>query len=492
MKKIFSLILTVALAASLIITAFAASEYSITVNNQADNVSIIGNTYSAYKVFNVNYNEDKTAFSYTVSDEFAALSYSGKTGSDLIDLIATFENNSDELNAFADAAYAYAVANSIAAAGSVKATAETGNVIELASAGYYLVYGQADAADASETTAKITAACSLTTIKPTSEINVKADAPTIDKIIVDADDGVGKGTSVNVGDTVSFRLDSKVPDMTGYATYKFIVHDTMSAGLSFDASSVAVTVAGAEVAFDIDTSTDETFVLTVSDLTQYSKGDAIVITYSAVLNDSALTTSVESNTVKLEYSNNPYDENSTTKTPEKTTFVYDFNILIDKYNEADESVKLEGAKFILTKKDADKTLYYFWNDTDKKVEWKESEDDATVITTDENGAGTFYGVEAGEYQLTETEAPNGYNKLNAPIDVTITATYAEDGTIASTNAVISETQYVLEAGVANASGSELPATGGRGTVLFYIIGGILLVGASVLLITKACTKKDEN
>ena len=313
MKKIFSLILTVALAASLIITAFAASEYSITVNNQADNVSIIGNTYSAYKVFNVNYNEDKTAFSYTVSDEFAALSYSGKTGSDLIDLIATFENNSDELNAFADAAYAYAVANSIAAAGSVKATAETGNVIELASAGYYLVYGQADAADASETTAKITAACSLTTIKPTSEINVKADAPTIDKIIVDADDGVGKGTSVNVGDTVSFRLDSTVPEMTGYATYKFIVHDTMSAGLTFNASSVAVTVAGAEVAFDIDTSTDETFVITIADLTQYNKGDAIVITYTAVLNNAALTTTVESNTVKLEYSNNPYDENSTTK-----------------------------------------------------------------------------------------------------------------------------------------------------------------------------------
>lgn len=483
MKKVLALVITVMTIMTLSIGVFAASEYSITVNNTAENVSIVGNDYSAYKLFNVVYNDDKTAFNYSVTDSFKDFSYNGKSGSELVDYVGTLASNSDEIDAFAEAVYSYINENSIAAAGSVKATGERDNVIELSSAGYYLVYGTATADGKT-----VTAACALTTTKPTATVNVKADAPKLDKTIVNADDGKGNATAQDVGSIVEFKLTSKVPVMTGYDTYKFIVHDTMTSGLTFNADSVKVTIGGQDATGYTVKTTDigsETFQIVFADLKGATEGAEIVITYSATVNDAALRTDSESNTAKLEYSNNPYDENSTTTTPDDVVYVFDFSINIDKYAKGDSTKKLKGAQFVLYKESEGAKLYYVWNETDKKAEWTSDKDAATVVTTDENGKGRFNGVDSGTYKLEELAAPAGYNKLDGDVTVEITATYNEDGTLASSNTTIDgDGQYTLTAAVENSAGTELPTTGGIGTTVFYIAGGILVAAAIIILIAR--------
>ena len=119
-----------------------------------------------------------------------------------------------------------------------------------------------------------------------------------------------------------------------------------------------------------------------------------------------------------------------------------------------------------------------------KVEWVSAEADATHVTTDDNGAAKFDGLKAGTYYLVETKAPTGYNLLNKPVEVTVT------------KGVESDTTHLLEkvnaaAPVANYTGTVLPSTGGIGTTIFYVVGGLLVAGAGIVLITKKRMKKEQ-
>lgn len=492
MRKTFKKMLAVIIAAFMVCVAafpaFAADEYKITISNQSNNVSITGNEYSAYKIFDVKYNTGNKAYSYTLSKEFEGLTYQGKTGDELAKALADLNADSTKLNAFAETALKYAIDKNIKPANTITAQTEKGNVMTLNEAGYYLVAGTATA-DGNQT---VTAACALTTTDPNAEINVKADAPKIDKVIVEGSDKL-EGTSADIGSVVNFELNSKVPVMTGYETYKYIVHDKMSSGLTFDEKSVEVSIGGktldpaTDYTLEVPGADGETFTITIADLTKYTADDAIVIKYSATVNENALTTTVETNTVELEYSNNPNDDKDTAKTPEDTVYVYDFDIIIDKYAATNKDTKLEGAVFVLKNGEGE---YYYWNETEKKVEWVENEDDATRKTTDVNGKETFKGLEEGTYYLVEIEAPAGYNKLDNPIPVVITAEYNTDGTIkekgnGSTTTVVEGTNdYYLTTDVANSTGPQLPGTGGIGTTIFYVIGAVLMLGAVVMLIAR--------
>lgn len=480
MKKIFAVILFVVMIMTLSAGALAAGEYSITVNNVSDSISIDGNTYSAYKLFDVDYDLGNNAFNYAIDEDFAGFTYAGNTENlDLVAYVETLAAESDELNDFAEAVYAYAQTNSIPADNSATADGESTTIV-LDNAGYYLVFGTATAEE--ET---VTAAIALTTTKPTATVNVKADAPSINKVIVDGDET--KATAEDVGNTVKFTLSSKVPTMKGYDTYKYIIHDTMSSGLTFDPASVVVTIGSTTLAtgaYTVDTDVaPETFTLTIADLTAYTEGDDIVVTYSAALNENALITANESNTVKLEYSNNPNNEDETGETPEDKVYVYDFDIVIDKYVKGNETTKLAGAKFVLYKETAEGNLYYKLDGT--TVTWVSDATDATVATTNADGFASFTGVDKGAYKLEETDAPAGYNKLSAPIAVEITATFNEDGTLASTNTTQdSNGQYFFEADVENSTGNELPTTGAMGTTIFYVIGALLMTVSVVVLVSK--------
>lgn len=530
-KKAVALFLVLAMAAVMGTSAFAAAAYSITVTNTNADISISGKTYSAYKLFDVTYDlkADGTAgdaYSYTVAAAFADFAYTVGEGSEavtyqgdadtagtksLVTYLGTLTSDSDALNAFAAAALAYAADNSVTASGSAAAVGESA-LIELSEPGYYLVAGAADAEGR-----EVTAACSLTTTNPRAVISPKADAPKLDKVIVGADSAAapetdGSGTALDVGGTVTFSLRSFVPDMTGYTAYTYIVHDTLSDGLTAvdgddedSAIDVAVTIDGVPYAGFTVEQEGQSFTVTFNDFISQKEnaGKEVVLTYAAVLNSGALATDRETNTACLEYSNNPYDEESTVKTPDSVVYVYDFDLILDKCVKDANATKLAGARFVLCKTESGVNSYYKADAATGAVTWVpvtaaagQSEAEAvaaaaaagtiTEVTTNDQGWASFAGLDAGSYKLLETAAPDGYNRLTGPVDVTITAAYNADGTLLSSSATVGENngQYTQTAKIENSTGTILPETGGMGTTAFYIVGGLLMTGAAVLLITR--------
>ena len=495
MKKLVSVLLTLVMTLVLVVPALAA-----TVTVPSDGI-LKDHTFTAYQVFSGREEDgvlsdvqwgsgiDSTAF-------LAALKADATYGS----LFTNCTDAAAVAKVLSDNNTNTALANQVAKLAYDNKTG-TGTVLtsgeNTLADGYYLVVDTtADVGQGGAYNAAL-----LQVVGDNIEIKVKTDAPSIDKIIVDADANNGKGTAQDVGSKVQFQLNSTVPDMEYYDTYTYIVHDTMSAGLTFN-NDVVVTIGG--VAYtDFTVAKDgQSFTITFNDFINQkaNKGKAIVITYSATINENALTTNVETNTVYLEYSNQPNDSTSKGKTPNKTVYVYDFDIVIDKYT-GDETTgaRLSDAKFVLL--NVEKTKYYYYNETTKKVEWNALADGETMedvlkagyngttkiteVTTDATGAAKFQGLDSGTYYLHETAAPAGYNMLAGDVEVIISATYNTDGTIANSTATSTGNgQYQQTQKVENNAGTTLPETGGMGTTLFYVLGSILVLGAGILLVTK--------
>ena len=585
MKKVMALILSLLVVMSMAVPVVGADEgtLTLTVNNPTgSNVSIVGKTFNAYKIFDVTFTtktegtETKPdAVSYTISSEspwfnvitiymdVTADAITGdytsegkgitlqKTSEDKIYNVITTDNF--DPRAFADALVkannALNEGNKIICTATTTGLADSSTppkesaVFSNLTAGYYLITSEAKATDGKTGSENVVAAASLRNLFENKEIDMKIGAPDIDKVIVNADSAPegetdGKGTAVNVGDTVNFKLTSNVPDTNGYETYKFIITDTLSKGLTLNTSDgtcpftvkvgeTNVELTKADNAEGVDGTADKYYVDGQSikigiamlktengkTVTKYTENSAITVTYSAILNSTALTTGVEDNTVNLQYSNNPY-ENSLGKTTDKKTYVYDFEIVIDKYatpatnpddeTEISKAKRLEGVEFVLYKKDGETKKYYYVDATTKKVEWVDNIEStdasakvATKVRTDDEGSAKFAGLDAGTYFLQETKAPTGYNPLTEDIEVKITAAYNDDGKLntgegsgitvtAVTDASDSNTTigYQITSKVGNSSGSELPETGGIGTTIFYVVGGIMMVVAIVLLVTK--------
>ena len=564
LKKSFALLLALMMVLALGTTAFAAESYSITVKNPNTSISMAGNTYSAYKLFNVTYSdvtETSGNYAYTVTDDFANFEYTvGENtykGENLIAYLATLSDNAEALDTFAEAALKYAKDNSIAAAGSVTAGAgATEATISVPSAGYYLVAGSATAPD----NQTVVAACSLTTTDPTAEVTVKADVPSIEKKIVEGDTLVPANTA-SIGDTVTFQLSSKVPNMKGYEKYFFVMNDTLSEGLTYNGNdTMTVKIGDTTLTRDTDYTVEtngQNITIIFKDFIQYKDqaGTAVTVTYSATLNEKANLSPTEGNpnTVTLTYSNNPNETGSGTPenpdkpgegdatgtTPQSQTKTYVTGIKINKVDGQDSTKKLVGAKFeikgtalkvVLTNtemfKASESGTWYMLKDgtyteegpTDDNAASYDSTtqkyEKVTVVTkdtvateintvgyTNADGVLTFAGLNAGEYVITELVAPSGYNLLKDSITITIT----ENADFSNANWTVTEKvgdkdAKTLAAGadnlfsftVENNSGTELPCTGGMGTTLFYILGGLLVVGAGVVLVTKKRMSKSEN
>ena len=564
LKKSLALLLALMLVLALGTTAFAAESYSITVKNPNTSISMAGNTYSAYKLFNVTYSdvtETSGNYAYTVTEEFKDFEYTvGDTtykGETLITYLATLEDNAEALDTFAEAALKYAKDNNIATAGSVTAGAgATEATISVPSAGYYLVAGSATAPD----NQTVVAACSLTTTDPTAEVTVKADVPSIEKKIVEGDNLVPANTA-SIGDTVTFQLSSKVPNMKGYEEYFFVMNDTLSEGLTYNGNdTMTVKVNGVELTkgagYDVEVD-GQNITIIFKNFIQYKDqtGTAVTVTYSATLNEKANLSPTEGNpnTVTLTYSNNPNAQgtgtpgnpdkpgegDATGTTPQSRTKTYVTGIKINKVDGQDSTKKLVGAKFeikgtalkvVLTNtemfKASESGTYYMLKDgsytaagpTDDNAASYDSTtqkyEKVTVVTkdtvateintvgyTNADGVLTFAGLNAGTYVITELVAPSGYNLLKDSITVTINENADMDSANWSvTEKVGDKDATTLSAGddnlfsfnVENNSGSVLPSTGGMGTTLFYILGGLLVVGAGVVLVTKKRMSKSEN
>lgn len=355
----------------------------------------------------------------------------------------------------------YALENKVQEERHVVSTADGDLKVENLAFGYYLVYP-------TDATEKTTYGClsSLTSTVPDGEVVIKATYPDITK---DEDD-----KSVELGQEVNYTINGVVPDTNGSAEYHYIIYDKMSEGLTFN-KDVKVWIEGAEYITDqcaIDyTSEENGFKVTVPVINYQSYiGKTIEVTYSAAVNEKAVA-KIEYNRAYLTYGRKP---GKLVSTVPKEVEVYTAKIVIDKYDAADPNAKLAGAKFIL--KNSKGKYYHLAN---KKVTWAETDSNATAVTTDQNGAANFSGLEDGTYELIEIEAPKGYNLLGKALEITI------DGSSATRTDVKSLT-YTSR--VANNSGTLLPSTGGMGTTILYIAGGILVLAAVVSM--AAINKKN--
>ncbi len=471
LKKYIAFLLTAIMMLSMAVTAFAADATgSITVNGTTNEKE-----YEIYKIFDMTTaNDTYTSVAYTIDSDWTAFfngdgngyltdTNSGNLNPITVDGATKYINiTEDNIAAFAAAALDYAIDNNITVDNSSTATADSLKFDNLA-LGYYLVYPKG----ATSVKSDYASVCSLTSTNPDATVNVKADYPTIEKVVDDE--------NPEIGQTVTYTITGQVPDTTGYESYEYTVKDTMSDGLTFNADVASMEVKFGDTAITDITPTIENngFTLTF-DMTEYQdyKNQAITITYKAVVNESAVNgADGNANEATLTYSNDPTDSTKKDTTPPEEVKVYVAGIQIDKYDKNNEETKLADAKFVLKN-----TEGKFYKLVDNKVSWVDSEVDATVVTTDNNGTAYFKGLENGTYSLKETEAPKGYNLLTEEVSVTVDYTNQTATVYATAN-------------VPNSTGTLLPTTGGMGTTIFYIVGAILVLGSAVLLVIK---KRENN
>ena len=419
--------------------------------------------------------------------------------------------------------------------------------IVVTGAGYYLIKDKDNSLNGDQSTVASAYTDFILKVVRDVEVTAKADVPSLDKKIVDGTTEK-KANTASIGDVISFKITSTVPDMTGYKNYFFVVEDTLSQGLTFN-GDVAITVEGftETVPFEVEegakdgTTGDHKLTITMKNfwnLYKALKGKKITITYTATLNENAQVGNAGNpNTAQLIFSNNPNvdttgdkpsSDSPVGKTPEVNTITYTTEIKIAKVDGKDATKALQGAKFkiegegvkvVVTngkifKKSATGTYYMLKNgtfttqpgtaelDSNDKYELVDvvtkdtvNETINKVVSTDAGGFAYFKGLTAGTYTITELEAPEGYNKLLNPVTVTIGGDVnAETGactwSVSATNASVQADGTILIQ-IGNNKGIHIPETGGIGTMLFYLVGAGLIVLAVTLIITKRRVRNQE-
>lgn len=410
------------------------------------------------------------------------------------------QTDDKKVSDFAKKAAAWAASQSLheTSQANVAGDTKTATVSDLAY-GYYLVVpnpkGSTDQTDPFRgTDAMLVNVNNSTTVA----MNLKTVYPTVDKKVENNENHA----SASVGDTLDFTLTSKVPDISEYTKgYQFSFVDTLSEGLTFKDGSVVVKINGTPVnTTDYHVSTaGQTLTINfgvagsgllegkydATSLFTGKAGQAITVTYTATLNENAVVATDELNTVKVVYSNNP-DTNGTGESGESKTHQYTFGFDL---NKTDGTNGLAGAKFQLKKGDDVIKLIAVagQENTYRPAKADEMNSGAiTEVTTPEGGVIHFTGLAEGTYQLVETAAPEGYNKVADPIEVKIEASYNEDGTLKSWT-VNTNGQNAVE--VVNHAGTILPGTGGIGTVVFTVAGAAIVIAGAAWYISR---RKQQN
>lgn len=458
-KKLFGLLFAFVFA--LVQVNAANGTGSITINK-----AVVDETYSIYRILDLEtYDKDANHYIYRANANFEAFItstegqkylvaqnsngtgatyYVWKTGADVVE--------------FSKAALDWAKKNNVTTTVAPKKATSTTVKFDNLPLGYYLV---------DTTTGSL---LNLTTTNPDAVINEKNTVtPKVDKDVKeDSTAAYGKTNDATIGDTIDF----KATITTGAGYTKYVLRDTMSAGLTFNADSVIVKVGDTTVDASnytvIPNKDGYTFVVEFKDsyIVTLPKNTKIEVYYTATLNENAV----------VEGNGNPneldlaYGENKTTDKVKTTTYTYKFNII---KKDGETKTKLEGATFKLF--DKNNNIIY--------VELIEN--NVYRVTTEENdvlinaGEATIEGLDADTYYLEEVTAPTGYNKLTSKVEVIISK-------VGSNNTFSRFTAEVL-----NYTGSQLPETGGMGTTLFLTLGSILVIGFGLLLVTKLRVYKEN-
>ena len=582
MKKLVSRFMAVLMAMIMILsmsmTAFAAEAQKgkLTVNN-----TVAGKTLDLYQIFTATKNGDNVA--YTLNSAYEGFfktkvdngsSLSGEALSEAAYNYVNAQVGTDGSNGaeFAKAILGWILENNatVDATHTTATTTDGTTVINNLAYGYYVVYplGATDTSAAPGTGQDYTSVASLVSVTDTNAtVNMKSNYPTVDKKIIPTQSGSGitvgaivdgswegnhqmelddendpedtiaphgaadekKAGDFAIGDTVTYQLTSKVPDMTGYNSYTFKFSDTLSKGLDLkevlsvkvgNTTLTAKSTGANTYALAYDKS-NRTLTVTLNDFYNSYKnrtGDTITVVYTATLNrDAVIGMNPNTNKAVVEYSNNPKSD-GTGKSEPSIVDVHTFDFTIYKYylknqNNKEDKTALAKAEFELYKGNTEGTAA----DEQAKVnivdegngvyrqatadEAKAADFTSAKIVSDTDGKVLVKGLEAGTYYLRETKAPEGYNKLLSDIKVVIeanydtttgkltnyTVTYTYNGkpiTVTNTDKLTSP-----EVPVENKTGAQLPSTGSKGA-LMVTLAGIVLFG--VLTASKAFGKKKAK
>ncbi len=522
MKRLLGVLLAAVMVLAMNITAFAADDtkYRITINN-----SNTGHQYEAYQVFagdlsgetlsNVRWGSgvdisktvgEKTLLQALKDDSTLNTAFDNcNTAADVADVLATFNDNSENVDAFATVVSKYLSTST----GSANEPTSGNYVISNLPAGYYFVKDAQALTGHDASTKFILKLVDDVTVTPKSAI------PTVKKEVqdetADAESGSANGWGATadhaINESFQFKLTATLAadtDYDAYEKYKVIFNDTMSKGVTFE-SIASVIVDGQTVENTNYTCTAKAnqeggnWTLTIEDIkaidsVNLADGADVVVIYNAHLNEKADVkhesgTTTNTNKVYLQYSNNPNvgDENDLGSTEEDMVWVFTYEVDNTKVN-ATDGTPLSGAGFRLYNADGSEEISLIYDSTISAYRpIKSGELGVEMFSADETGVFNIKGLYAGEYTLKETTVPEGFNKC-ADVKIKISAMHSEtEGSGITTLTSDSNLTNTIE----NKQGATLPETGGIGTTLFYVIGGILVIGAAVLLITKRRMNKQD-
>lgn len=493
-KRVLALLAAFALVLAMAVPAFAdgANQYTISVPAGSNH------TYQVYQIFTGDYSKEGTTNKLSNvkwgqnSKNREGASVGNKVSEDVLNQLAAVVNDSDAKKLEVIEKYADLDSKEFA-------TVTHSNSAKVAP-GYYLF---------KDTTATAENEVYITEVVGNVLIKAKnSNVPGFEKKLKDTNDTEGTTTDWqdvadhDIGDEIPFKLQGTVAaDYAEYSKYYFAFHDKEEQGLTFNKNSVKVYLDNNEITtgFEVKTSNfaqgeDCTFEVIFNDLKQISEvhaGSVIRVEYTSTLNQNAVIGSNGNlNKAQLEYSNNPRSETDTDRTVWDNVVVFTYQVVVNKYaNSVEENNKLKGAEFTLTKKLKDGATK-----------------DIAVVKSEDGVQFTFKGLDDGDYVLTETKTPEGYNTID-PITFNVSADHeiTWDGTgnrndllnSLTGNEVTGEITFAKNANVngslvtdiINKSGTVLPSTGGMGTTVFYVVGGGLMAVAVVLLVTK---KRMEN
>ena len=494
LKRMMAVLLAMVMALAMSVTVFAAEgKGSLKVKVNANN-TLKGQTLNVYKLFDLSVSG--TNYAYTVNENYKA---------GIIDALNLAEQDPEPDSAalytkiselkgtavqnFADAFTAYALTNKLAAtdtSGKIE-TAATEHTFNGLDYGYYLVY---------QTGTKELQSSLVSVDKAEgTKVDLKGEAPSITK---DAQNTEGTSIdSVEIGQIVKYVITGTIPDTTGYDQYQYSIHDTLTDGLDFvdqngtepsgTSYNVSVQIGSTAATQQSATLSGENNRTMELDLSQWirdnqaSKGQTFTVTYYAKVNSNAVVTT--NNNAFLEYGNDPDNTTTTTPVQEKTPT---FPLQIKKFATGVEY--LDGATFRIYRSEVDaqgnqNAIAVTGSNgsyTVNPVQTGQGLSYDMVSASTEVGTGfnlKLNGLAAGDYWIVETDAPEGYNGVTAPIKVTVTVSADNDvnnWTISKNDNA--ETDKVID--IENSTGSILPGTGGMGTILFTVIGVALVIAVA--------------